>query len=168
MANIVDINEPWRDHDGIEVETFLKAQLTALSAALGGKFGHVEFNSQTMTITFYDEPGGTVLGTVQLGGQIYTIAVACNLSQVFYVLADETTKVMTITPSTTVSSFGSSTQEPFPEPYTYVVAVNSGSGYIDRVTGTIETGGSASFDIKPYLSTGDNYIRVSVTGTSSG
>ena len=168
MANIVDINEPWRDHDGIEVETFLKAQLTALSAALGGKFGHVEFNSQTMTITFYDEPGGTVLGTVQLGGQIYTIAVACNLSQVFYVLADETTKVMTITPSTTVSSFGSSTQEPFPEPYTFVVAVNSGSGYIDRVTGTIETGGSASFDLKPYLATGDNYIRVSVTGTSSG
>lgn len=168
MANIADINEPWAGHSGLEVEDFLKAQLTALSAALGGKFGHVEFNSQTMTITFYDEPGGTVLGTVQLGGQIYTIAMACNLSQVFYVLADETQKIMTITPSTTVSSFGSSTQEPFPEPYTFRVAVNSGAGYIDRVEGTIETGGSASFDLKPYLSTGDNYIRVSVTGTSSG
>lgn len=168
MANIADINEPWAGHSGLEVEDFLKAQLTALSAALGGKFGHVEFNSQTMTITFYDEPGGTVLGTVQLGGQIYTIAMACNLSQVFYVLADETQKIMTITPSTTVSSFGSSTQEPFPEPYTFKVAVNSGAGYIDRVEGSIETGGSASFDLKPYLSTGDNYIRVSVTGTSSG
>lgn len=168
MANIVDINEPWRDHDGIEVETFLKAQLTALSASLGGKFGHVEFNSQTMTITFRDEPGGTVLGTVQLGGQVYTIGMECNLPQVFYVLADEAEKIMTITPSTTVSSFGSSTQEPFPEPYTFVVAVNSGSGYVDRVTGNIQTGGSASFDLRPFLSTGDNYVRVSVTGTSSG
>ena len=168
MANIENINEAWAGHSGLEVESFIKGQITALSAALGGKFGDVQFNPQTMTMTFYDEPGGTVLGTVQLGGQIYTIAMACNLSQVFYVLADETEKIMTITPSTTVSAFGSSTQEPFPESYTYVVAVNSGAGYIDRVTGNIATGGSASFDLKPYLSTGDNYIRVSVTGTSSG
>ena len=168
MANIENLNEAWQGHSGLEVETFLKAQLTALAASLGGKFGYVAFNSQTMTITFYDEAGGTALGSVQLGGQVYTISMACNLSQVFYVLADETEKIMTITPSTTVSSFGSSTQEPFPEPYTYVVAVNSGAGYIDRVTGSITTGGSASFDLKPYLSTGDNYIRVAVTGTSSG
>ncbi len=168
MADIIDINEAWAGHSGLEVETFIKAQLTALSASLGGKFGHVEFNSQTMTITFYDQPGGTVLGSVQLGGQVYTIDIQSNLSKVFYVLADETTKMMTITPSTTVSSFGSSSQEPFPEPYTYVVAVNSGAGYVDRVTGSITTGGSATFDLKPYLSTGDNYIRVSVTGTSSG
>lgn len=168
MANIENLTEAWAGHSGLEVESFIKAQLTGLAASLGGKFGHVAFNSQTMMITFYDQPGGTVLGTVQLGGQVYTIDIACNLSQVFYVLADETEKIMTITPSTTVSSFGSSSQEPFPEPYTYVVAVNSGSGYIDRVTGNITTGGSASFDLKPYLSTGDNYIRVSVTGTSSG
>lgn len=169
MANIPDINEAWAGHSGLEVESFIKSQLTGLAASLGGKFGYVEFNSQTMTMAFYEYQGASVpLGTVQLGGQIYTIAVACNLSQVFYVLADETEKIMTITPSTTVSAFGSSTQEPFPESYTYVVAVNSGAGYIDRVTGSIATGGSASFDLKPYLSTGDNYIRVAVTGTSSG
>lgn len=168
MANIINIQEAWAGHSGSEVEAFIKQQLTALFASLGGKFGHVEFNSSTMTITFYDEPGGTALGTVQLGGQVYTIAVACNLAQVFYVLADETQKIMTITPSTTVSSFGSSTQEPFPESYTYTVAVNSGSGYVDRASGTIATGGSASFDVKPYLATGDNYIRVSVTGSTSG
>ena len=168
MANIENLAEAWDGHSGLEVESFIKSQLTALAASLGGKFGHVAFNAQTMTITFYDQPGGTVLGSVQLGGQVYTIDIQSNLSQVFYVLADETTKMMTITPSTTVSSFGSSTQEPFPEPYTYVVAVNSGSGYVDRVDGSITTGGSATFDLKPFLSTGDNYIRVSVTGTSSG
>lgn len=168
MANIQNLTEAWAGHSGLEVETFLKGQLAALSAALGGKFGYVAFNSQTMTITFYDEPGGTALGTVQLGGQVYTVTVACNLSQVFYVLADETTKMMTITPSTTVAAFGSSQQEPFPESYTYTVAVNSGEGYRDRVSGSIATGGSATFDIKPFLATGDNYIRVTVTGTSSG
>lgn len=168
MANIQNLSEAWAGHSGLEVETFLKAQLTALAASLGGKFGHVAFNSDTMTITFYDEPGGTVLGTVQLGGQVYTVDLSCNLPQVFYVLADETAKVMTISPSTTVSSFGSSTQEPFPESYSYVVAVNSGSGYVNRTSGTINTGGSASFDIRPYLSTGDNYIRITVTGASSG
>jgi len=168
MANIQNLTEAWAGHSGLEVESFIKSQLTALAASVGDKFGYVDFNTQTMTISFYDEQGGTVLGSVQLGGQIYTISVDSNLSQVFYVLADEATKMMTITPSTTVSSFGSSTQEPFPESYTYVVAVNSGSGYIDRVVGSIPVGGSATFDIKPFLATGDNYIRIAVTGTSSG
>lgn len=168
MANIEDLTEAWAGHSGLEVETFLKAQLTLLAASIGGKFGHVAFNSQTMMITFYDQPGGTVLGTVQLGGQVYTIDIQSNLSRVFYILADETEKVMTITPSTTVSSFGSSASEPFPEPYTYIIAVNSGSGYRDIAEGSITTGGSASVNLKPFLATGDNYIRVSVTGTSSG
>lgn len=168
MANIEDLTEAWAGHSGLEVESFLKSQLTLLAASIGGKFGHVAFNSQTMMITFYDQPGGTVLGTVQLGGQVYTIDIACNLSRVFYILADETEKIMTITPSTTVSSFGSSTSEPFPEPYTYIIAVNSGSGYRDVAEGNITTGGSASVNLKPFLATGDNYIRVSVTGTSSG
>ena len=168
MGNIINITEPWQGHTGLEVESFIKSQITALAASLGGKFGYVAFNSQTMTITFYDEAGGTPLGSVQLGGQVYTIAVTCNLAQVFYVLADETEKIMTITPSTTVSSFGSSSSEPFPEAYTYTVAVNSGAGYFDRISGNIGTGESASFDIRPYLATGDNYIRIAVTGVTSG
>lgn len=168
MANIENLTEAWNGHSGLEVEEFIKSQLTLLAASIGGKFGHVAFNSQTMMITFYDQPGGTVLGTVQLGGQVYTIDIQSNLPRVFYVLADETEKVMTITPSTTVSSFGSSTSEPFPEPYTYIIAVNSGSGYRDIAEGNIATGGSASINLKPFLATGDNYVRVSVTGTSSG
>lgn len=168
MANIGDITEAWAGHSGLEVETFLKQQLGALDATLRGKFGYVEFNTSTMSLVFYDQEGGTQLGAITLSGDVYTVTVQSNLSQVFYVLADETTKIMTITPSTTVAPFGSSQTSAFPESYTYAVAVNTGNGYITRITGDIDEGGSASFDLRPYLATGDNYIRVSVTGITSG
>lgn len=167
MANIEDITEAWAGHSGLEVETFLKAQLGALSSSLSGKFGYVSFDQANMRMVFYDYEGGTELGSVTLGGEVYTVDIQCNLPQVFYVLADETTKMMTITPSTTVAPFGSSQSVAFPEAYTFAVAVNTGNGYVPRITGDIEQGGSATFDIRPYLATGDNYIRVSVTGVSS-
>lgn len=165
MANIVDINEPWRNHDGIEVETWIKSMFASTLATLGGKVGYVELSGSSLV--FYDEQGGTVISTISLSGDVYNIAIACNLDPVFYVLADETTKMMTITPSTTVSQFGSSDSQPFPEGYSYTVYVNTGGGYVPRITGQIPTGGSATFDIRPFLATGDNYIRVAVTGDTS-
>ena len=166
MADIIG-NEPWADHSGLEVETYIKNQLGVLSQSLEGKFGYVYFDQENMRMVFYEYEGGTELGSVTLGGEVYTINMVCNLPQVFFVLADETTKMMTITPSTTVAPFGSTQSVAFPEAYTFVVAVNTGNGYINRITGDIEQGGSATFDIRPYLATGDNYIRVSVTGVSS-
>lgn len=120
-----------------------------------------------MRLTFFDQEGGVQLGSVSLGGDVYTIAVDSNVEQVFYVLADETSKNITITPSTTVSPFGSTTQNPYPEAYSYTVAVNTGTGYVSRITGNVPVGGSATFDIRPFLATGDNYIRLSVTGEAS-
>lgn len=166
MSAIENINEPWRDHTGIEVETFLKAQLVSAIASIGGKIGYVEMVGTDMK--FYDYEGGTVIATIPLGGDVYTITIASNMQPTFYVLADETTKMMEITPSTQVGSFGSSTTEDFPEDYSYIVAVNTGNGYVNRITGNITSGGTASFDIKPYIAMGDNYIRVAVTGATSG
>lgn len=168
MANIPDANEPWAGHSGLEVETFIKGQMQTLSMALGGKFGYVTYNPQTMALVFYDQQGGQTLGTIQLGGDVYTIDLHCNLSQVFYVLADENSKIMTIAPTTTKTPFGGGTSQDVPERYTYSVYVNSGSGYVPKLSGEINVGGSVSFDVKPYLLTGDNYIRVSVTGETSG
>ena len=169
MADIIDINEAWAGHSGLEVERFVKNQMTRILAASEGKFGATAFNPQTMTITFYDQPGGTPLGNIQLGGDIYTITPNCNLPQIFYILADESSKMMTIAPTTSKSSFGSSESQPFPEGYSYVVAVNTGSGYIDRIgPEVIQPNGSATFDIKPFLATGDNYIRIAITGLTSG
>ena len=165
MSAIPDINEPWAGHSGLEVETWLKSMLASTLATLGGKVGYVELSGSSLV--FYDEEGGSVISTISLSGDVYNIAIACNLDPVFYVLADETTKVMTITPSTTVSQFGSSDSQPFPEGYSYVVSVNTGGGYVPRITGQIPTGGSATFDIRPFLATGDNYIRVAVTGDTS-
>ena len=169
MANIENINEPWHGHSGLEVETFTKGQLSALAAALGGKFGYVTFNPNTMSLQFFDQPGGTVLGDIQLGGDVITIDLHCNLPQSFYVLADEASKVMTLTPTTSKSQFGSSSSEDIPELYSYTIAVDTGSGYVPRVSGeTRQVGQTISVDLKPYLVTGDNYIRVSVTGLTSG
>ena len=164
MANIEDINEPWAGHSGLEVETFIKQQL----AQLDQKFGFAEFNTQTTSIVFYDEEGGTQLFTLPLGGEIYDIAINANMSQIFYILRDETEKIMTIAPTTTLSYFGSHESQAFPESYTYVVSVDTGSGYTPKRSGEISTGGSDSFDIKPYLVNGENYIRISVTGATSG
>ena len=165
MADIININEAWQGHAGLEVEAFIKRQITALLTAMGGKFGAVDRIGTDLV--FYDQENGNVLGTVSLSGQNYAINIQSNLSQVFYVLSDEATKMMTISPTTSVSSFGSQTSEDYPETYNYIVAVNNGGGYVNKVSGTIGIHGSATFDIRPFLSTGDNYIRVSVTGQQS-
>lgn len=165
MADIVDINEAWNGHSGLEVETFLKRQLAVALSASEGKFGAVQLVGTNLV--FYDEENGNVLGSVSLSGQNYTINIASNVAQTFYVLADETTKMMTISPTTSVSSFGSQTTEDYPENYSYVIAVNTGNGYVNRLSGNIPIHGTASFDIRPYLATGDNYIRVTITGELS-
>ena len=167
MADIVDMNEAWNGHSGLEVETFLKRQLTTALGASDGKFGAVRLVGTNLV--FYDEENGNVLSTVSLSGTNYNIDIASNLPTTFYVLADEATKVMTITPSTTQSSIGGQSS-PYTEAdgYSYVVAINTGSGYINRFSGDIPNGGSASFDLRGNLRTGDNYIRVTVTGKNSG
>ncbi|MBQ8070931.1 MAG: leucine-rich repeat protein [Bacteroidales bacterium] len=169
MAAIQNINEPWNGHTGLEVETFLKSQITAAIAAAGGKIGYVDFANMTMRFWEY-EGAAQPLVTIGLGGTVYTVNVDVDLGTFFYILQDETSKVLTITPTTMQSSFGSDESEPFTEDYVYTVAVNTGNGYVDRTPAehSIHTGESASFDIRPFINTGDNYIRISVTGTTSG
>ena len=76
---------------------------------------------------------------------------------------------MTLTPTTSKSQFGSSSAEDIPELYTYTIAVDTGSGYVPRASGdTRRVGETISIDLNPFLVTGDNYIRVSVMGKTSG
>ena len=167
MSAIIDINEAWAGHTGLEVETWLKSQLSGMLTSLGGKVGYVALDGSTLK--FYDEQGGNVISSISLSGDVYNVAIACNLPQAFYVLGNETTKIMTITPSTTVSQFGSSTSTPYPETYHYQISVNTGSGYVMKLDDYTRTSGdSVSFDIRGWLSQGDNYIRVTVTGQLSG
>lgn len=158
MADIADKNTPWEGHSGLEVETFIKNMFDT-------KVGYIDFNN--MKMTFYDEQGGTALGSFTIGGDIFRINLGASLSTVFYVLADETSKVMTLSPSTTKTPLGSQDAVDYIEDYTYIVAVDTGSGYVPRFSGNIGNGESVSFDLRNYLVIGNNKIRVSITGTVS-
>ena len=165
MGAIPDRTEAWHGHSGLEVETFIKSQLANAFSDIGGKVGFVERSGNNLL--FYDEEGGTVISTISLAGDLYSITVDSDIPQSFYILADEKTKIITITPSTSVGTVGSSEMTPYPEAYTYIVSVNTGTGYVQKITGEIGLGGSASFDVRQFLTNGDNYIRLSVTGSSS-
>ena len=145
--------------------TNMQAQISALQEAVSTKFGHAVY--QGGTIYFYDENGGTVLGSVTLSGTVYTIDIATNVDPIFSVLTGDTSKIITITPTTMAGELGEE-PEPFSENYTYVAAIDTGEGYINRFNGSITAGGSASFDIRAYLAVGTNRIRISVTGAESG
>lgn len=168
MADITDITEYWENHSGFEVESFLKDKIanmrTRLASLETGKYGHAEYRQGT--IYFYDEDGGSVISTLTLSGTIYNVNLVTSEEPVFSVLTGDQNKYITITPSTTAGSIGEVGVD-FSENYTYVVAVDTGTGYVGRFTGNIAYGESATFDIRPYLAVGNNRIRISVTGTES-
>jgi len=161
-------NEAWEGHSGLEVETWIKDNIRELQSSLGGKFGYAEYRDSYLY--FYEYEGAQEpLLAVSLSGELYSINLNCNLPQVFYVLGDELTTPMTIEPTTVHTSIGSSDTEPFPESYVYTVAVNSGNGYVPCVPETIiPEGGSSTFDIRDFLTVGNNYVRITVTGQLSG
>lgn len=168
MAEIIDINENWEGHSGTEVEAFLKSQISQIRSSLASlaseKFGDSVYRSGT--IYFYDEAGGTVIGSVTLSGTIYNITVGMDVDPVFSVLTGDTNKYITITPSTTAGALGEEGVA-FTENYTYLVAIDSGTGYISRINGNIAYGSSATFDIRSFMAVGVNRVRISVTGTES-
>ena len=145
--------------------TSIRSELASVVSRIAGKFGDVAYRQGT--IYFYDEPGGTVIDSVTLSGTIYTINIDLNVDPVFSVLTGDTNKYITITPSTTAGALGEQGTA-FPENYTYVVAIDTGTGYVNRFTGNIASGNSATVDIRTFLAIGTNKIRISVTGTESG
>ena len=151
-----------------EVERFVKDQLAQLRSLLGSivseKFGAATYRQGT--IYFYDEEGGTVINTLTLSGTIYSINVAMNVEPVFSVLTGDENKYITISPTTKAGALGEEGVD-FAENYTYIVAIDTGSGYVNRFNGNIQSGGSATFDIRAFLAVGTNKVRVSVTGTES-
>lgn len=131
---------------------------------LGGKFGHAEYVNGS--IVFYDEENGNVIQTLHLTGDIYNINMGYTGSSVFSVLTGDTEKILTIAPSTTLQTSIGGEATPVTESYNYVVAVNGGSGYVNRLSGENMTG-SISFDIRPFLVVGTNMVRITVTGNTS-
>ena len=170
MAEIKDVNESWsNNHDGDEVEYFIKRMIREVNAELGEKYGGVAFESGA--IRFYDEDGGKQLGAVTITGTSYSVNIDTNIQSTnFTVLTSDESYPITLTPTTTSMEFGSTEKNDYPEDYTFSLEVDNGMGYVDKTPekNSIKQGGSATVDVRPFLKVGTNRIRIVVTGASSG
>jgi hypothetical protein len=74
-----------------------------------------------------------------------------------------------LTPSTESTEFGSNIKDLYPEDYLFKFEIDSGFGFIDRtpLNNGIKSGETAEIDIREFLTTGINRVRIIVTGTSS-
>lgn len=135
-----------------------------LKSALADKFGHAVYRDGS--IVFYDAENGNVIQTLTLSGDIYNINMGYTGSSVFSVLTGDDEKIITIQPTTTLQTQIGGEQEPITESYDYLVAVNTGSGYVNRI-GANNVTGVISFDIRPFLIVGTNMVRITVTGNTS-
>lgn len=166
---IPNINTDWQGYSGKSVQDFIKKMIRQTISELGGKFGHVTYESGQMR--FYDTDGGTSLGAVTITGTSYTVNVETNhKSNNIVVLTSDTSSIITLTPTTESIEFGSTVKEDFPEDYTFKLEIDSGQGYIDRTptNNIIKNGESVDVEIRRYLTTGINKARIVVTGAISG
>ena len=166
---IPNINTDWQGYSGKSVQDFIKKMIRQTISELGGKFGHVTYESGQMR--FYDTDGGTSLGAVTITGTSYTVNVETNhKSNNIVVLTSDISSIITLTPTTESIEFGSTVKEDFPEDYTFKLEIDSGQGYIDRTptNNIIKNGESVDVEIRRYLTTGINKVRIVVTGATSG
>ena len=155
-------------YSGQSVQDFIKKMISQNINDIGMKYGAVSYESGA--IRFYDQEGGSQLGSVTITGTSYSVSVATNTqSSNITVLTSDDVYPIVLTPTTTSMEFGSAEQTPYPEDYTFKIEIDAGNGYIDRTPqiNTIKQGSSVSFDIRPYLKVGTNRMRIVVVGASS-
>ncbi len=151
---------------GESVQRYIKERLASLQSGLATKPSYGEFTG-TM-LNFYAQEGDTTpLFNISLSSTLYVITITNDLGNSFYVLTSETERLMTISATTQEGRIGSETYTDVNEDYNYIVAIDSGNGYVQRYEGELAHGGTATFDIRPFISTGSNRVRVTVTGQTS-
>ena len=168
MAEIISLQEDWDNHNGDEVEAFLKSIIGSLQSQVQGKYGHVEVDGTN--ISFYeDENSETPLKTIALAGTVYRVEVTASESASFNVLSSDTSKSLTFSAESFSAPFGSSNWTPTGEDFTYTVSVDNGTGqFVQKKTGTLNAGAEATLAIRGWLTTGQNRLKVIVTGNDSG
>lgn len=155
-------------YSGEAVQEFIKKNLRTAVEGFDSKVGAVDYVGGMLN--FYNEDGGKVIASVALTGTSYIVTVASSRPATFYVLSNDQDCIIDLTPSTESIEIGQSQRIPFPEDYTYTVEVDSGNGFIDRTPSdnTIRQGATKNIDVRKFLTTGINRIRIIVTGVSSG
>ena len=167
MSDISNLQEPWEGHTGNEVESFLKRAVSSLQTSVQSKVGYVE--SDGSVISFYeDETKEHFIGSVTLAGDVYSINIIASEESTFNVISSDTVKSLIFSAETFTGVVGGSIDTPYPESYDYILSVDNGSGrFIDKQTGIIPIGGEITANVRPWLTTGENKIRLSVTGHES-
>ena len=171
MAGVIDqkipsMSTPWDGYKKSRVEEFIKEQLTNLINTTDEKVGWISYENGS--IVFYDSEGGNQLGSVPLSGTVYAITLTSTTPSSFYVLKDDTTAYIEVTPSTKSGTLGGE-MEDFPEDYTWTIAVDNGSGtFVEKSSGTCLSGDSINQNVRSYLAVGANRVKVSVQGVDSG
>ena len=112
MATVIDEKIPnmqtsWDGYKKSRVEEFIKEQLTNLISTTDEKVGWITYENGA--IVFYDSEGGQQLGSVPLSGTVYAITLASTTPSSFYVLKDETTAYVDVSPSTKAGAYSSIT-----------------------------------------------------------
>ena len=154
-----------RPYSNGAVQRFIKKNLQEQLESLEGKIGWLSYEGGN--IVFYDKQDGNQLGAITLSGTIYSIDLVSDTKSTFFILTTEETKYITITPSSKSGTIGGSMSD-FIEDYTYTISVDNGNGvFKDILSGECSNGSNFRFDIRKYVSTGSNRIRVIVTGKES-
>ena len=158
-------DEKLRPYSNGAVQRFLKAKIQEQIENLEGKIGWLSYEGGN--IVFYDKQDGNQLGALTLSGTIYSIDLASDTKTTFFILTSETTRYLSITPSSKSGTIGGSMSD-YIEDYTYTISVDNGSGtFKDILNGECTNGSNFRFDIRNYVTTGSNRIRVIVTGKES-
>lgn len=159
---------------GNRVQEYIKNNILGIKSDLGTalqgiseKFGYVDYIGGR--IVFFDEQGGKELASVTLTGTSYTVEVESNKSSSFNVLTTDVSTDVTFTPQTFAVEIGSTQKVYFPEDYTFSAEVDNGSGYVDitPMDNRVRVGKTGSINVRNYLKTGANRVRIIVRGDTS-
>ena len=136
-----------------------------LRSLLGQKVGDITYEGGSLVL--WDSPGGSRLGSVVLTGTVYTVRLEDGPSSVFCVLTSAQSHLLTVRPSTYSGELGQQ-MESFSEDYDWTIDVERDGSYVRMRAGTLQGGEDLSVDIRQWLALGQNRLRLTVAGQTSG
>lgn len=177
MAEIIDIKTPWEGRTGKEVESFLKS-------ALNGKLGDLYIDPSTWTFYFFkdeEDKQKFINGDTSVWYKSADLDVSKKMQQVkiindmestiLYFTTQEESNVITVGFISQEKNFGEDNYTEVYENAYFTVEVdksNTGS-YVTVVENKrVINGEKLSVDVKNYLATGQNKVRITCTGEQSG
>lgn len=140
-------------------------QNRVVTTALNTKFAGISFVEGVLHL-YADENKTIEVASITLGATSYVVSQNADHDTSFHVLTGESEHIFTVSPSTLSSVFG--TQAPFVENYNIVVSIKGGSGnYVEKINSTVQANRPYSFDIRNWMITGENTLKINITGQSS-